>query len=269
MGIFYLRLLIVINENSADSTDYHIALTMLQNVNRLTKMTINELAELCAVSKSTISKFVRALGYEDFTEFRDAARIIENKYRTSYSYTNNVMRFMDRHPVEELPGILASDLQATMDNMDWAAFDRLIDDLVKYDKVAAFGLMFSETAALDLQIKLAYNYKFIITNLDDKKQMEFIRKAGPDTLIIIFSDSGDYLNRYKTIDDFPDKGVLAETQAKVVLITTNPSAARHPKVAYSILFRRTSELRTHRMVYSMITDMIAHKYRQRTHEQLQ
>ena len=50
--------------------------------------------------------------------------------------------------------------------------------------------MFSETAALDLQIKLSYKKKIIVTNLNDMKQEKFIEEAGEDTLLIIFSDPG-------------------------------------------------------------------------------
>ena len=63
MGILYDRLLILLNESSSDSTFYHIALAMLQNMELLHSLAINEVADLCRVSKSTISKFIRALGY--------------------------------------------------------------------------------------------------------------------------------------------------------------------------------------------------------------
>ena len=56
MGILYDRLLILLNESSSDSTFYHIALAMLQNMELLHSLAINEVADLCRVSKSTISK---------------------------------------------------------------------------------------------------------------------------------------------------------------------------------------------------------------------
>lgn len=65
--------------------------------------------------------------------------------------------------------------------------------LVSYKKVASFGLLFSELGAMDLQSKLAYNGKFIITNLNDVKQDDYINNAGEDALIIIYSNSGSYI----------------------------------------------------------------------------
>ena len=58
MGILYDRLLILLNESSSDSTFYHIALAMLQHMELLHSLAINEVADLCSVSKSTISKFM-------------------------------------------------------------------------------------------------------------------------------------------------------------------------------------------------------------------
>ena len=41
MGILYDRLLILLNESSSDSTFYHIALAMLQNMELLHSLAIN------------------------------------------------------------------------------------------------------------------------------------------------------------------------------------------------------------------------------------
>ena len=73
---------------------------------------------------------------------------------------------------------------------------RSIDELAKclttYNKVGAFGLLFSESAAIDFQYKLAYAGKFIITYQSDLKQIEFIEQADEETLLIIFSNSGGF-----------------------------------------------------------------------------
>ena len=101
MGILYDRLLILLNESSSDSTFYHIALTMLQNMELLHSLAINEVADLCSVSKSTISKFIRALGYEDYAEFREAAKFQDNKYRNRFNYIEDVMGYLKNHTPEQ------------------------------------------------------------------------------------------------------------------------------------------------------------------------
>lgn len=267
MGVLYSRLLIILNENSADSTFYHIALIMLENMQQLSTLAINEVADLCCVSKSTISKFIRELGYADYAEFRVAAEFEDNKYRNSYNYINDVIGYLSRHTPEEYAHQLAQDIEATYAQLDWTAIDHLAQDLIKYKKVMAFGWMFSGTAAMDLQVKLGYCGKFIVTNASDIKQMQGIARADAETLLIIFSDSGQYMNRYATIDDFYQKDILSTTKAKIVLITSDAQMAHDPRVAYSILFRHTSEVHTHRVTYPLLTDLVAWRYRELTHRQ--
>ena len=143
MGILYDRLLILLNESRSDSTFYHIALAMLQNMELLHSLAINEVADLCRVSKSTISKFIRALGYEDYAEFREAARLEENKYHVSYNFSVDVIGYLESHSVQEYTQEIAKDIQLTAQQLDWDAVDRLVDDLIYYKKVFALGMMFS------------------------------------------------------------------------------------------------------------------------------
>lgn len=262
MGMLFNRLLIILNEEAQDSTYYHIALMMLDHIEELQELSINKLADLCSVSKSTISKFIRFIGYEDFADFRYAAVFQDNKYGYSFSYVNDVMNYIRNHSLDSFILTVQQDITATYMSLDWKMVDRLVQDIDRYKKVAAFGLLFSETAAMDLQAKLAYNKKFIVTNLSDLKQDSFIEAAGEDTLIIVFSDSGEFLNKYWNIADFAYKQAFRKTKAKVVLITSNPEAAKHPSVSYCLLYQKTRELHTHRIVYGILTDIIAYKYRE-------
>lgn len=262
MGMLFNRLLIILNEEAQDSTYYHIALVMLNHIEELYDLSINKLAELCSVSKSTISKFIRFIGYEDFADFRYAAVFQDNKYGYSFSYTNDVMKYIKSNSLDSFILTVQQDIAATYTNLDWDTVDRLVRDIARYKKVAAFGLLFSETAAMDLQAKLAYNKKFIVTNLSDLKQDNFIEAAGEDTLIIVFSDSGEFLNKYQNIADFVYKQAFRKTKAKVVVITSNPDAKKHPSVSYCLLYQKTREMHTHRIVYGILTDIIAYKYRE-------
>lgn len=264
MGILYNRLMIILNEESLDSTYYHIAFVMLRYIQTLHEIPINRLAELCNVSKSTISKFVHFIGYENFSDFRYAAIFENNKYNADHNYVANVMEYIEQNSIDSYFMTLYQDIGMTYQNMDWAALDRLVKDIAHYKLVAAFGLMFSESAALDFQTKLAYNGKIIITNLNDQKQFQFIQNAGKDTLIIIFSDSGDYINQYRQsqIDEFSNKQVFSQTKAKVVLITSNKNMKHDSHIAYGIYYEKTRSMCTHRIIYGMLTDIIAYKYRE-------
>lgn len=264
MGVLIYRLLIVLNDREPDSTYYHIASTMLANYDGIGRLSIQELADLCGVSKSTISKFIRDLGFEDYIEFRYELPFASNKYGNSLNYNSNIMRFLDDHDPADYVAAAQADLAEVLRSVDPKVIDQLAHDLVDYERVAAFGLMFSETAALDLQTKLAYSKKFISTSLSDTKQNRFIASAGPDTLIIVFSTSGDYIRSYQLTPGHAARRDFLESKAKVVLITSNEAMKDDPRLAYCICFKNTTRLQNHRFVYGLICDLVVHRYRELT-----
>lgn len=260
MEMLSKRLLSVLNEEDSSSTLYHIALVMLEMMNELSSLSINEIAERCSVSKSTISKFIRSIGYEEFSDFREASVVEENKNHYAFNFYTNVMGYIAEKGMDSYVLAVQRDIMETYQNMDWNSVDQLVKDLYHYPHAASFGLLFSETAAQDLQTKLAYNHKFIVTSDNDLRQSEFIEQAGKDTLLVLFSDSGSYLDNYRKIEDFTNKTALNRTRAKVVLITSNGKMKEDPRVSYIIQYRRMSELHTHRVLYGFVTDLIAYRY---------
>lgn len=261
MGMLYSRLLTILNEEPLGSTYYHIALQMLKMLKNISNMSINQLAEKCDVSKSTISKFIRNIGYEDFSEFHYAAIDTEDKYHNNFSFNNNVMNYLENQGYDSYMLTILDDIMSTYRELDWEKIHRLVQDIELFETVAAFGLLFSETAAIDLQYKLAYNRKVILTNINDIKQESFIERAGDNVLIIVFSDSGEFLDKYVRIDDFVNKKSFYKTKAKVVVITSNQELEKDPRVAYTITYKKTQDLCTHRIVYGVLTDIIAFEYK--------
>ncbi len=260
MGILYNRLLILMNETPSDTMNYHIALVMLQNFDQLFKLGIAELAELCNVSKSTISKFIRALGYHDYGDFRYAAELENLQFRPGHTFVHNVLGYLDCHSYTEYLQTVTDDLFATLQHLDESALDRLAQDIFSHKYVGAFGLMFSSTAAIDLQIKLGRQGRFISTNMDDQKAVNYVRKATADTLVILFSDQGDFIDRKEMTDYDTGENIFAITRAKLVMVTSNPKMRYDRRISYIVPYLRTTELRTHRLVYPLITDILSHKY---------
>jgi len=261
MNILLSRLLVILNDEKSSSIYYHIAFSILVNFERIYMMSIIEVAELCAVSKSMISKFVRSMGFDDYKEFVTTAPFIENKYRNDLNYNTNVMGFMDNNSIHKYLEIIQADIEKFESSLDMKRIDELVQDLISYKYIAAFGLLYSETAALDLQTKLAYNKKFIVTNLNDIKQDEYIMNAGEDTLIIIFSNSGDYIDKYSMSEGKPKKRCFFRTKAKVVLITSNRKMEEDPRVDLCIPIYYTTNIQTHRVIFQLFTDIITQRYR--------
>lgn len=258
MGMLLNRLLVILMEEDIDSTSYHIAMTMLKNFDRISVMSISQIASLCHVSKSTISKFCRKIGFDDYFDLKDS---VPNRPHGPYSYNDNIMNYMESHPLDDYLQMIITDVRQLNDSIDRKKIDMLAKDLMKYDHVAAFGLLYSQTAAIDLQIKLAYNHKFIFTSMNDVKQHEYIANAKEDTLIIIFSHTGDYLKKYQLADGDIHKNVFDRTKAKIVVISANAQLEKYDKVHYCITYPQNSAIATHSILYTIITDAIVLRYR--------
>lgn len=265
MGILINRLLVLLNETSTDATYYHIALILLQNMSKLKSASINDVAELCCVSKSTISKFIREIGYHDYSDFRYAIEFEDVRYRTPNTFVHDVIGYLQEHSIQDYAQLLAQDLTSNVEALDIGSLDRLALDIRNHSTVLAFGLMFSETAAIDLQIKLGRIGKFIRTAQNDIKQFDAIHNADKDTLIIVFSESGGFMDRYEMIDHETGKSVFFETQGKVVMITANEKIERDPRVDYIIKMQHTDDVHTHRIVYPLLTDILTNRYYTLTH----
>lgn len=79
MRILYNRLVTVRNERNVATIEYFMAGVMLEHLKELDQYSIGDMAKLCNVSKSTLSKFVRELGFDDFKDFRLEAAILRKK----------------------------------------------------------------------------------------------------------------------------------------------------------------------------------------------
>lgn len=261
MGLLIHRLLTVLSTEVPTSTNYHIAMTLLRHYDLISVSSIGSIARLCNVSKSTISKFARLLGFEDYISLKDTAPFVENRFHFNLNYLTNILTPIEKEGIEPYFDAIIRDIQFYKKSINIESIDRLAQDLIQYENVAAFGLLFSESAAIDLQYKLAYNKKFIFTNLNDIEQENFIEHAGEDTLIIIFSNSGDYIKKNQLKEGNLQKKPFQKTNAKIVLITSNPDMQQNEAIDYCILFHHETTIQTHYFLYQIVTDMIVHRFR--------
>lgn len=153
MGILLVRLIDVINEYSEDSTFYSIAYTMLLNFDNLQNLSINDVANLCHVSKSTISKFVRSLNFEDYSDFKAEAYFKENRFNSDYNYVANIQQYIANQDANTYIDKVIQDIEI-IKNIDMTVIRKIAQIIYQYPKVTAFGTLFSQLGALDLQYKL-------------------------------------------------------------------------------------------------------------------
>lgn len=66
------RLLIMVNEMDEDNVFAHVGHTILKEINQIPQLTIYQLADACAVSAPTVSRFVKQAGFSSYPAFKIA-----------------------------------------------------------------------------------------------------------------------------------------------------------------------------------------------------
>ena len=63
----------ILNSYDCNDSAYVISDYIKKNMKKIPNMSIGEVSQACFVSKGQISKFVKKLGYESYSDFKDAS----------------------------------------------------------------------------------------------------------------------------------------------------------------------------------------------------
>ncbi|HIW43284.1 MAG TPA: MurR/RpiR family transcriptional regulator [Candidatus Mediterraneibacter vanvlietii] len=264
MNGLYNLLELVVSEYDARSTEHHIASVMLENIYQLAHVSIGELARMCNVSKSTMSKFVRDMGFDDYKDFRLEAGRLYVKEKYGHEDTNiNITDFIISKGDSAYLDVLKQDLDLFFQSIDREKIEKLAVMIHDYPRVAAFGDGYSECFSRNLQYKMTFYRKTIYTTRSSRKQVDYIETAGEDTLIIVFSNRGGYMRCYQGQDGRPEKECFKHTKGKIFLITSNEDMVNDPLVDECILYEHTTIVQNHLVIYQMIIELLAVVYQEK------
>lgn len=262
MGLLLIRLMSIINTAELNSIGYHIANGLLENYEQISQASIGEMAKLVNVSKSTMSKFARQIGFDDYSDLKDNAGFVENRFGNKLNYLTNIHERLENNQLDQYFQSVQADIQSLHDKISIDAVTRFAHYLVDYQKIGAFGLLFSESAAIDFQYKLAYTGKFIRTFQSDLNQQEFIRNADQDTLIVVFTNSGNFLRKEQLRVGTPAKNLFRQTKGKVIAISADETVKDLAYVDDALIFSNSSDFQTHQFIFQIIIDLVVAKYSQ-------
>lgn len=187
------RLWSVIEGESPDAINTQIALTLLDNISRLGRTSLASLAKLCGVSKPTMSRFARVVGFDDFYEFRLALEQAEPygesrwQLETSASGQDALDAFAD-----EAAGRLGFLHERTIQDQ----VRQLAHDMHAYHRVLLMGSMQSGDAASLLHYHVYGRTSQVRALTGYEEQATALHSLQPDTLLVLFSVSGAFLTSF-------------------------------------------------------------------------
>lgn len=173
---------------SDDETNSVIASYVLRHADEVKTMGIKELAAKTHVGVGSISRFCKAIGLNDFAELK----ILLNE--TTYHFQE-----ADReHLRESITRQIHAAIDLAGESVDMTQVAKLAEEIKRYPRVMAFGLLKAQNAAYDLVVDLFMQHKEVKTTFAYAKQLNMMMNTDEDDLIIIFSYTGSYFD-YKEL----------------------------------------------------------------------
>lgn len=208
----------VLNASDIDTADYRIADYLIRNLLNIADFGIQDVANAYFVSKSTVSRFCRRIGFADFNS---VVQSIRNVQMREYKRFDEYMT-LDSQPMTD--AYLDDAIECLLGVREYATaevLDELAGLLADNDAIGIFGQMQSHSVALNFQYELASLGKYASCFSMMPEQEEFVLSHGREALVIVVSSGGKYFQDFRSHFDY-----LSKDRPYFVLITNNKRLAR-------------------------------------------
>ena len=221
-----------------DSTNSQIATYLLNHLDDIKDIGIQEMAKECSVAMSSISRFCKEIGLNDFNE----------QYSTSSKAKDRLKEYSSK---------VKESITMVEKSIDIQQIDALCKEIQKYEQVGIFGLLKAGTVAFNLQSDLLMLGKQTYSNISYKQQLQYISSTNEDDLLIIFSYTGSYF-------DYPDIRTLKNRLKKPQIWLISSKQESYPDfIDHVITFDSKQDQNSHPYQLQFIASLIAQEYARR------
>ncbi|MGF2052392.1 MULTISPECIES: MurR/RpiR family transcriptional regulator [Enterococcus] len=187
-----------LNNTDYSDTNYTIAMFIKYNIEKIPRYSITELSQHSFVSQPTVSRFIRKLGFENYSEFRESCE----------NYLSDSLNFNDR---SRIATSVSSEIFHLLDyQIPDKYFQEISQLIVRHNKIVVSGLNYGYLMAQYFQME-AHAFRKpvdVLRNIKDIKEYE------EDDLLIVLTTAGNYFFENRSF-----KTCLKKTKAKKLLIT--------------------------------------------------
>lgn len=231
-----------------DSTNSQITTYLLNHLDDIRDIGIQEMAKECHVAMSSISRFCKEIGLNDFNELRELLASTNMTFE-KYSRASSMQQRLDDYSDK-----VKESIDMVERSIDMQQISLLCNEIKRYKKVAAFGLMKAGAVAYNLQSDLLMLGKQVYSNISYNQQLQYILSATKEDLIIIFSYTGCYF-------DYSDLRILKQklNNPQIWLISSKQETY-HDFIDHVITFDSLQDQNSHPYQLQFIAGLIAQEY---------
>lgn len=186
--IIYI-LLNYLNQTLVEDTNTSIARTILKHIHEIEVLSLEECATLCNVSTSTLHRFCKLIGMNNYKELKSHIKLhIKQEYNTAYNkdlylkHMEENFNYIENIPVYDL--------------------DHIVDKIIEAKYIYFYGYGNFQYAALYMQKEL-FSHGII-----SEVKHDIRLKHHDDALIIITSMNGKFFESYSNDESFNDNFIL-------------------------------------------------------------
>lgn len=201
-------LLRYVNNREKKDNNYHIARAMLDCYEEIPQLTVYDIADKCFVSTAAISRFIRHIGFQSYTAFKEACA-------ESIDIRNDYSSKFGKLPADEFPSFVdeftrnvQENLAAIAQEIDYEQLQRVNQYIHDSGDVGVFGLEFASFLSQHFQIKMAEMDKYIRVGSTKHEQLQAAEEMAENGTVLIFSLEGGYFYyNEKILSILKSKGV--------------------------------------------------------------
>lgn len=207
-----------VNVSSNQDMYYTIAHTVLTHLEKIPKISINDLADLCYTSPATISRFCKDLNCKNFHTFKDQIAIALETARNEIHLEDEVLHNIDKDPqflIHKIYDETISSLQLGKECVNIHDIDKICHMIYKAKKVHMIGYQFNRIISNDFQMKMLKLRKFVYCFVDRGDEIQKLDMIDKDCLVIIITVRA----RKILIDSLINK--IKEYHPHILMLTMN------------------------------------------------
>lgn len=248
-------LIAVLNSEPTNSTNYKISKYLLEHHYVANRVSIDDVAANCFCAKSTVSRFVRQVGYKNYYALNQDLYLSFiydiNKYLPYIDYNFTTSKNIFLETVTQLIHQLSTSIKES-------DVSSLVDDLITFEHVAVFGNSQSHSMAQLFQNDMCLSRKIITASSLPDHQKQYILEATNKNLIIILSFSGEYSKQFRSHINYKK-----DNKPKIVLITCEKRMIHSQDYDYVIYLEAEDNYAYRAYTISTFLNIIAIEYAKR------
>ena len=229
-------LLSLLNQNGENDTDFVIARYSLLNLKQLKSISIYKIAEDCYVSRSSVQRFIKNIGYDSFTQMKSSIDEIITHEESFASYTDQSDY---RNYISEAINTMIDDIRKASES---PAFKKLLNIFMKADNVVILTAEDSSHACRLFQQQILTTGKLVRIITSANKNIDLLSTLGKDDLLLVCSATGNFA---LAIND-----QIKEFKAKKCLITLNRTSLFEDSYSFIYYLGKRMQFSTQNIVTS-------------------